>query len=412
MRVLTSILALALLAALAPAGENWPQFRGPHDNGHADATNLPLTWSETENVAWKTPIHDRGWSSPVIWGDQVWVTTATEDGARMFAVGVDRASGKIVHDVKVFDVESPQHIAAINSYASPTPAIEAGRLYAHYGTYGTACVDTESGKVLWTRRDLNCDHHEGPGASPILFENLLIFHVDGCDVQYVVALDKATGKTVWKTNRSADFSQVQRFWRKAYCTPILIEVQGQLQMISPGAKAVMAYDPRTGRELWKLPYRGWSVTPRPVFGHGLLFTIIDYDNPELWAVRPGGEGTLPESAVAWKIPKDVPKRPSMLLIGDLLYLVNERGTAVCVEAKTGQIVWQHPLGGEYSASPIYADGRLYFFSHTAVATVMEPGRQPKVLAVNRLDGRMMASPAVAGQALFLRTQTHLYRIGK
>ena len=406
------IIALAISASLASAGENWPQFRGPQGNGHADSTGLPLAWSEAENVAWKTPIHDRGWSSPVIWGNQVWMTTATEDGTRMFAVCVDRAGGKIVHDVKVFDTAKPDHIAAINSYASPTPVIEAGRVYVHFGTYGTACLDTQTGKVLWTRRDLNCDHHEGPGASPILFDKLLLFHVDGCDVQYVIALDKATGKTVWKTNRSVDYSQIHKFCRKAFCTPIVIEADGRLQLISPGSKAVMAYDPGTGEELWKLRYRGWSVTPRPLFGHGLLYLIIDYDNPELWAVRPGGKGDLTESAVAWKIAKGMPQKPSLLLIGDLLYLVNDKGVAHCIEAKTGQIVWKQPLGGEFSASPIYADGCLYFFSQSAAATVMAPGREPKVLAASRLDGRLMASPAVAGQALFLRTDTHLYRIEK
>jgi outer membrane protein assembly factor BamB len=406
------IIALAISASLASAGENWPQFRGPQGNGHADSTGLPLTWSEAENVAWKTPIHDRGWSSPVIWGNQVWMTTATEDGTRMFAVCVDRAGGKIVHDVKVFDTAKPDHIAAINSYASPTPVIEAGRVYVHFGTYGTACLDTQTGKVLWTRRDLACDHHEGPGASPILFDKLLIFHVDGCDVQYVIALDKAAGKTVWKTNRSVDYSQVHKFFRKAFCTPIVIGADGRLQLISPGSKAVMAYDPGTGEELWKVRYRGWSVTPRPLFGHGLLYLIIDYEIPELWAVRPGGKGDLTESAVAWKIAKGMPQKPSLLLIGDLLYLVNDKGVAHCIEAKTGQIVWKQSLGGEFSASPIYADGRLHFFSQSAAATVMAPGRGPKVLAANRLDGRLMASPAVAGQALFLRTDTHLYRIEK
>lgn len=412
MRVLTSILALALLAALAPAAENWPQFRGPHDNGHADATDLALTWSETENVAWKTAIHDRGWSSPVLWGDQVWVTTATEDGTRLFAVCVDRQTGTVVHDVKVFDVKSPQHIAAINSYASPTPAIEAGRVYVHYGTYGTACLDTATGKVLWARDDLNCDHHEGPGASPILVGNLLVFDVDGCDVQYVVALDKATGRTAWKTNRSVDYSKVHKFCRKAFCTPIVIEADGRPQLVSLGSKAMMAYDPATGEELWKLPYRGWSVTPRPLFGHGLLYIIMDYDNPELWAVRPGGRGDLPESAVTWKIAKAMPQKPSLLLVEDLLYLVNDKGVVQCIEAKTGQAVWKQPLGGEFAASPLFADGRLYFFSQSAGGTVMATGREPNILATSRLDGRLMASPAAVGHALFIRTDTHLYRIEK
>jgi outer membrane protein assembly factor BamB len=412
MRQAAWVIALAISASLASAGENWPQFRGPHADGHADAAALPITWSETENVTWKTPIHDRGWSSPVIWDNQVWMTTATEDGTRMFAVGVDRTSGKVVHDVKVFDVAKPQHIAAVNSYASPTPVIEAGRAYVHFGTYGTACLDTASGQILWARRDLNCDHHEGPGASPILHENLLIFNVDGCDVQYVVALDKAAGKAVWKTSRSIDYSQVHPFCRKAFNTPIVIQADGRPQLISQGSKAVMAYDPRTGEELWKVRYRGWSVTPRPLFGHGLLFIIIDYDNPELWAVKPGGRGDLTETAVAWTITKGMPQKPSLLLVDDLLYLVNDKGTAMAIEPKTGQVVWRQPLGGEFSASPLYADGRLYFFGERGATTVMAPGREPKVLAVNRLDGRTMASPAVAGQALFLRTQTHLYRIEK
>jgi glucose dehydrogenase len=395
---------------VAAAGENWPQFRGPGGDGHSDSTGLPLTWSETENVAWKTAIHDHGWSSPVLWQGQVWVTTATEDGHRLFAVCVDRETGKVAHDVRVFDVEKPEHVADVNSYASPTPVIEPGRLYVHYGTYGTACLDTASGKVLWTRRDLHCDHHEGPGASPILHEDLLIFHVDGRDVQYVVALDKATGKTVWKTPRSIDYRPFHMNLRKAFCTPTVIEADGRRQLVSPGAKAVMGYDPRTGEELWKIRYNGWSVTPRPLFGHGLVFLVTDYERPELWAIRPGGRGDLTDSHVAWKVRQGVPSQPSFLLIGDRLYLVNNDGIAMCVEAKTGQVVWKERMGGSYSASPVFADGRMVFFSRQAVATVLEPQSQYKPLHVNRLDGELMASPAVSGRSLFVRTRTHLYRI--
>jgi len=317
-----------------------------------------------------------------------------------------------VHDVKVFDVAKPQRIAKINSYASPTPVIEPGRVYVHFGTYGTACLDTQTGRILWTRRDLNCDHHMGPGASPILFDNLLIFHVDGCDVQYVVALDKTTGKTVWKTDRSMDYSRVNRYHRKGFCTPTVMERDGRFQLISPGSKAVMAYRPRTGEELWKVRHRGWSMVPRPLFGHGLVFIVMDYDFPELWAVRPDGRGDVTDTHVAWKIPKGkgIPSAPSQLLVGELLFMVSDRGTVSCVEAKTGRLVWKERLGGRYWASPIHADGRIYLFSYDCVSTVIAPGRQYKVLAVNRLDGRMMASPAVAGKGLFLRTEGHLYRI--
>ena len=403
---------LAMLAGAVSAGENWPQFRGPDANGHSDATGLPLKWSETENVKWKTAVHGLGWSSPVVWGNQVWMTTATTTGKQMSALCVDRRTGKIVHDVKVFDVRRPEKIARTNTYASPSPTIQAGRLYVHFGTYGTACLDTATGKVLWSRRDLNCDHHMGPGTSPVVFGNLLIMPTDGIDVQFVVALDKATGKTVWKTNRSMDYTKVHRYCRKAYCTPIVIDVAGVKQLISPCSKAIIAYDPKTGKELWKIRHRGWSMTPRPVFGHGLVFLVMDYDFQELWAVRPDGRGDVTDTHVAWKLKKPVPKKPSFLLVGDLLYVVNDTGSLVCIEAKTGKIVWQERIGGQFSASMLYADGRIALFSERGKTTVIAPGRKYKPLAVNTLDGRIMASPAVAGKAIFLRTDTHLYRIEK
>ncbi len=401
---------LAVLTVGAEGNDNWPEFRGPHANGHADGTGLPLEWSETENVVWKTPIHDRGWSSPVVWGDQVWVTTATEDGRQMFAVCLDRASGRVVHDVKVFDTESPEHVAAVNSYASPTSAIEEGRVYVHYGTYGTACLDTATGRVLWTRRDLNCDHHEGPGSSPILFEDLLIVPVDGRDVQYITALDKRTGQTRWKTPRSIDYSPFHHNLRKAFCTPAVIEHAGRLELVSPAAKGIFGYDPRTGRELWKIRHNGWSMVARPLYGHGLVYFVNDFERPELWAVRPGGDGDVTETRIAWSLRRTIPSTPSFLLVGDLLYLVSDSGTATCVEAQTGEIVWQERIGGNFSASPIYADGRLYFFARDAATTVLAPGREYRVLAENRLDGELKASPAVVGRALFVRTRTHLYRI--
>jgi len=413
MKMPALILVTLLSASSGLSGENWPQFRGPQGNGHADAAGLPIRWSEKENVVWKTPVHDLGWSSPVIWKDAIWMTTATTDGRQSFAVCIDRASGKLIHDVKVFDTEKPEHVATFNSYASPTPVIEDGRLYVHYGTYGTACLDSGSGKVLWTRRDLHCDHHEGPGSSPMLSGDLLIFNVDGRDVQYVVALDKATGKTVWKTNRSVDYSRFPENIRKAFCTPIVIASDGRRQLVSPAAKAMMGYDPDSGKELWRVRYDGWSVTPRPVFGHGLIYLVTDYERPELWAVRPGGSGDLSTDHVVWKITKSVPSRPSLLLIDDLLYMVNSTGIATCVEANTGRLVWQERMGGAYSSSPLYADGRIYFFNHEGTATVVRPGRKYTVLAVNKLDGEdVMASPAVAGKSLFVRTRTDLYRIEK
>jgi len=389
---------------------NWPEFRGPTGDGHAAAAALPLTWSESENIVWKVPIHDHGWSSPVVWQDQVWVTTAKEDGTQLFAVCVDRDSGRIVHDVKVFDVEAPGPVASVNSYASPTPALDDAHVYVHYGTYGTACLDRTDGRVVWERRDLNCDHHEGPGSSPILYQDLLIVHVDGRDVQYVIALDKATGNTVWRTDRSIDYGAFHENSRKAFGTPTVIDTGTRKELISPCAKAVMGYDPLTGEELWKIRHDGWSLVPRPVFGHGLAYFVQDYERPEVWAIRPGGTGDVTDSHIAWRVRQGAPAQPAMLLIGDRLYTLADAGIFSCLDARSGEVIWKQRLDGDYAASPIYANGRIYCFSHDAQTTVLEPGPEYKVLATNQLDGELKASPAAAGQALFLRTRTHLYRI--
>ena len=396
------------------AGGNWPEFRGPTADGQATVAGLPLTWSETEHVAWKTPIHDLGWSSPVVWQKQIWLTTARDDGSQLFAISVNRDSGQIVHDVKVFDVAKPDHVATVNSYASPTPAVDEQHVYVHYGTYGTACLDRNTAQIVWTRRDLNCDHHEGPGSSPILFENLVIVHVDGRDVQYVIALDKSSGQTVWKTERSVDYSQYSDNMRKAFCTPTVVESvleKGtRLELISPAAKAIFGYDPRTGHELWKVRHDGWSNVPRPVFGLGLVYIVNDFERPQLYAIRPGGDGDVTESHVAWQMQQGVPAQPSLLLIGPYLYGVTDLGVALCLQATTGEQVWKERLGGSFAASPIYANGRIYYFAQDGTTSVIQPGTEFKVLATNTLDGEIKATPAVADGAIFLRTRTHLYRI--
>jgi outer membrane protein assembly factor BamB len=376
----------------------------------SDSAGLPLTWSENENIAWKTPIHDHGWSSPVVWEKQVWLTTATEDGKQLFAVCVDAGSGRITHDVKVFDVAEPERIAKVNSYASPTPVIEQGRVYVHYGTYGTACLDTETGKVLWSRRDLNCDHHMGPGASPILFGNLVMFTVDGCDVQYVIALDKRTGETVWKTDRTVDLSGVHYMTRKCYGTPTVYEAGGRLEMITPASRAFYAYDPESGKELWRLRHGGWSISPRPVFHQGLLYLVTDFEHPQLWALTPGGSGGRDEDAIAWRLEKGGPATPSFLLVGESVFFVNDDGIAMCLDAGSGEVIWRERLSGNYSASPLHADHRIYFVNHNARTTVIDASREYKKLAENQLDGDLRASPAASSKAIFLRTRTHLYRI--
>ncbi len=410
MRWIPPTLVLGLLVQCAAASDNWPQFRGPAGNGMSDATDLPDTWSETANIAWKTAIHDLGWSSPVIWENQVWLTTATEDGKRLFAVCVDRDTGSVVHDTKVFDVAKPDSIAGVNSYASPTPVVEDGRVYVHYGTYGTACLNTTTGTTLWARHNLTCHHPMGPGASPILHDDLVIFTVDGCDVQYVVALDKRTGETVWKTDRSVDLSSIHYMTRKCFGTPTVYRTGDRLEMITPASRALFAYDPQSGKELWSLRHRGWSISPRPIHHEGLLYAVTDFDNPELWAIRPGGDGEQNEDAVIWKVRKGVPSTPSFLLIGDTVLFVNDDGVAMCLDSQSGDVIWRKRLAGNFSASPVCAGRRAYFFNHDGVATVIEAGRSFAEIAENSLDGEIRASPAVSDGSLFVRTRTHLYRI--
>jgi len=406
------ILLPLLAAATAVADDNWPQFRGPDGNGHAKARKLPVTWSETNNIVWKVPVHDEGWSSPVIYGKQIWLTTARPDGKELFALCFDIDTGKVIHDVKLFDVEKPDKITQANTYASPTPLIEKGRVFVNFGTYGTAALDTGTGKVIWSRRDINCNHHMGPGSSLASFENLLVFHVDGMDQQYVIALDKATGATAWKTPRSVDYSGIRPEWRKAFSTPAVARVAGRTQLVSVGSHATMGYDASTGEELWKVRYVGWSAATRPVCGDGMVYMINDYDHPKLFAIRLDGKGDVTGTHIAWSITNRVSSTPSPLLVDDLLYFINDQGFLFCVEAKTGQAVWEQKIGGIFGTSPLYAADRIYLFSRAGSGTVLKPGRKPEVLSTNQLDGTFMASPAVADNSIFLRSKTHLYRISK
>ncbi len=413
MKALLSILVTTTICGTSLANDQWSQFRGPKGNGHINTTSLPLEWSESKNISWKTAIHDRGWSSPVIWNNQIWMTTATKNGNKMFALCVDKVTGNVLYDIHIFDVTSPQAITIDNTYASPTPVIEEGRVYVHFGTYGTACINTGNGKTLWTRRDLTCDHEKGagPASSPFLFNDFLIFNVDGRDVQYVIALDKTTGKTAWKTNRSVDFSNVQVNQRKAYGTPLIIPRGNEKQMVSIGAKGVFSYDPRNGKELWKALHRGWSIAPRPVYGEGLVFTLIDRDRPELWAIRPDGNGDITNSHIVWKSSKRMPPRASPLIVGELLFVVDRNGYISCIEAKTGKIFWQERMKGSFSASPIHSNDLIYFFNEDTVCTIIKPARKLEIVATNKVaNEQLMATPAIDNDSIYIRTTNNLYKI--
>ncbi|HUY34299.1 MAG TPA: PQQ-binding-like beta-propeller repeat protein [Pirellulales bacterium] len=410
MRTCLFALLLTVLPTVATAEEVWTQFRGPDGSGLSDATGLPIEWSETKHVTWKTPLRGKAWSSPVVWGEQVWLTNATEDGKRLSALCIDRAGGRVRRDVLVFAIAKPQFCYPFNSYASPTPVIEEGRIYVHYGSHGTACLDTATGKNLWTRQDFPCDHHRGAGSSPIVHGNLLFLTFDGFNVQYVVALDKTTGETVWKRDRQIDYGTTNGDSMKAYGTPRVIEAGGRLQLVSPSAGATIAYNPLTGDELWRVRSGGMNAAAPPLFALGRLLINTADGGFKQFAVRPDGAGDVTETHVEWKEQEGVPSRCAPLVVGDLLFMTNEAGVVSCLEAATGKLVWRHRLGGHYSASPVSAEGRLYFSSEDGDFPVIAARREYKLLATNQLETGSMASPAIAGKAIFLRTKTHLYRI--
>lgn len=414
-----------LLGMAATAQADWPRFRGPSGDGlvtrpgSAEQIGLPVRWSETQNLVWKTAIPHLGWSSPVVMDGQVWLTTATAEGHDFYAICVDADSGAIRFNERLFHTDNPEPLGnPLNSYASPTPVVEPGRVYVHFGSYGTACLDTKTFEVLWKRSDLPCRHYRGPGSSVILFEDLLILTMDGVDVQYLVALDKATGRTVWKTDRTADWDDLdaegkprdEGDLRKAYTTPLIVETDGAVQMISVGAKAFYGYDPRTGRELWKVNMPAFSGAAGPVYRDGIVYVVTGFGQTELMAVRVDGAGDVTDSHVLWKTARTVPRTPSPVLVGDLLFTINDTGIAVCLDAATGEPIWQERIRGNYAASLLYADGNIYCFNQNGTSTVFKAARRFEVVATNTLDAGCMASPAVAGRALFLRTKTHLYRI--
>lgn len=423
--------ALALLfciTCLAFAEAEWPQFRGPGGEGHSDATNLPTTWSQTENVIWRTQLPGRGWSSPVIAGNTIWLTTAYETEAseeerqkrlqantgvtkltvlsklKINLLRVNRTTGAIEQEIPLLQLKDPQWVHQLNSYASPTPVLDGKRLYAQFGTYGTVAVDTETNTVAWRNTEHRCMHENGPGGSPVIHGDHLIFHLDGSDTQHVIALNKHSGELVWKMPRSGELRANPQF-KKAYATPLLV---GDT-LVSPAADWVYGYDPSSGAERWKLPYEdlGFSNVARPVTGNGKVFICTCFMKSQLIAIdlKDG------EAKEAWRYKKGVPKMPSPIVIGDEIYFVDDRiGMATCLDTRTGEERWRQRLGGNYSASPLHADGKLYFFEQNGKTTVLEPGPTFKKIAEAKLGERQMASPAAVDKALYIRTDKALYRI--
>ena len=407
-----ALLSLFARAALATAGEDWPQFRGPSQQGWAPSSHPPTTWSETQNVTWKTPIPGLGWSSPVILDKQIWMTTATDDGKSLRAICVDQDSGKITRDVEVFAEAQLDPKNTFNSYASPTPFLEHGRVYVTFGTYGSACLDAASGAPIWKNTDLHLDHKEGPGSSPIIWGNDFILHCDGTDVQYVAVLNKANGQVAFEIQRSYPLTTLRFDMRKAFCTPTVASIDGKDQLISVGSRRVYGYDPVDGKELWHVDVPGFSNVPRPVFGDGLVFVSTGYQNAELWAIKPHAQTPDGVAPIVWKWTRGAPLKPSILLVNRQIYFVSDSGIGRSLDAATGEQLWQARILGASTASPVYAGGYIYFFDEHGKCAVLRPGPKLDEVSENQLDGRILASPAVVGDTLFVRTDGALYRIEK
>ena len=390
---------------------NWPQFRGPGGQGRAASVGLPIRWSESTNVAWKVAIPGEGHSSPVVLGNQIWLTTALADGKSLRAVCIDFQSGQLLHNVEVFSPGEPVPKDSRNSYATPTPAMKEDRVYVHFGTMGTACLDNETGEVLWRNQQFQIDHETGPAASPIVVNNLLIVNFDGMNEQFVVALDRQTGDVVWKTDRSQPYRD-DPVLRRAFSTPLVINDGDYFQLVSVGADQTHAYDPLTGKEIWYVTYEGTSNIPYPLYGNGMIYLITGFRTPELWAVRPDGRGDVTNTHVQWKFKKAVSAVPSPILIDDRIFMVNETGICSCLDAGTGKPVWRSRFKGNFSASPVFSGGHVYFPGEEGTTIVVEKKPAPRIVANNTLAGRISASPAIADRSLLIRTHQHLYRIEK
>ncbi|MEO8426717.1 MAG: PQQ-binding-like beta-propeller repeat protein [Verrucomicrobiota bacterium] len=393
--------------------ENWPEFRGPTGQGHSMARNLPLEWKAASegpgtNIVWKQGIPGKGWSSPVFYDGRIYLTSAVggndASSLSLRAICVNASDGRILWNAEVFSRDNLTRIHEKNSHASPTPLVEGNRLYVHFGHNGTACLDLR-GNIVWRNTSIVYEPVHGSGGSPILADDKLIFSCDGASDPFVVALDKATGKVLWKTRRESDAKK-----KFSFSTPLLIDVEGQKQVISPGSGVVCAYDPATGREIWRVRYDGYSVVPRPVYGHGLVFFSTGFDHPSVMAIRPNGLGDVTETHVVWTVSRGAPNTPSPLLVGEELYLVSDIGLASCLDAQTGKVYWQERVVGNCSGSPVYAGGRIYIQDEQGLGVVIKPGRKFQKLAGNPLGERTLASYAIGDDALFIRGEVHLYRI--
>lgn len=412
------LLAFAYSVLSSFSQDNWTHFRGTNMDGWATVETAPLHWSDSTNVVWKIPVKGQGWSSPVVFGQQVWLTSASKDGKEFFTFCFDLKTGKLLDEKTIFTAEEPQRIHSTNSYATPTPCIEEGFVYVHYGTFGTACINTENFEVVWKREDMPCDHMQGPASSPILYKNMLIVHLEGTVDPYVVALDKHTGETIWKSLRPKEiYDKLEPVYRKSYQTPIVITVDGRDLLISNSAYLCFAHDVNTGEVVWTIEYGYDSTVSQPLYYNGLVFVNsgwIFLDNKPYFtrqfAVDPTGKGDVSQTHVKWMYEDEVPQIPTPVIVDGKMYMVHDRGMATCLDAMTGKVVWKEKLSGNFNSSPVYAAGNLYFFNVKGDCTIIKPGDSFQKVAENSIGETVKTVPVFVNGKMILRTEKHLYQI--
>ena len=394
------LLAFAFFAMSSFSQDNWTHFRGTNMDGCATVEKAPLHWSDSTNVVWKVPVKGQGWSSPVVFGQQVWLTSASKDGKEFFTFCFDLKTGKLLDEKTIFTSEDPQRIHSTNSYATPTPCIEEGFVYVHFGTFGTACINTTNFEVVWKREDMPCDHMQGPASSPILYKNMLIVHLEGTVDPYVVALDKHTGETIWKSVRPKEiYDKLEPVYRKSYQTPIVITVDGRDLLISNSAFLCFAHDVNTGEVVWTIEYGYDSTVSQPLYWNGLVFVNsgwIFLDNKPYFtrqfAVDPTGKGDVSQTHVKWMYEDEVPQIPTPVIVDGKMYMVHDRGMATCLDAMTGKVIWKEKLSGNFNSSPVYAAGNIYFFNVKGECTIIKPGDSFQKVAENSIGETVKTVP--------------------
>lgn len=419
-KVISSLLIFwfSMLLSHISQAQNWTHFRGTNMDGRAQVETAPLHWNDSLNVVWKIPVKGLGYSSPVVYGNQIWLTSAAKDGKEFYVFCLDLETGKLLNEQTIFTAEEPQRIHSTNSYATPTPCIEEGRVYVHFGTFGTACIDTENFQVLWKRTDMPCDHMQGPASSLILHGDKLIVHLEGTKDPYIAALNKNTGETIWKSVRPAEiYDPLEPVYRKSYQTPIVIDVDGRELLISNAAYLCFAHDVNTGEVVWTIEYGYDSTVSQPLYDNGLVYVnsgwILEDNVPfftRQFAIDPSGTGDVTNSHVKWMFEEEVPQIPSPVIVDGRMYMVHDRGMLTCIDAKTAAVLWKHELKGNFNSSPIYAGGNIYFINVKGECSIIKPGNSFQLVAVNEISGTVKAVPVFVDGKIILRTDKNLLLI--